>query len=681
MVSNTSYIITATFSTRTVHFDSPVTGAAGSTLVVSNTATPGTNHFRLYAGGINFAGNVLLVSLSAGNKAILELYNTNNPAGGSDDVFNGFISGGGGVIKNVEGSGSGGNVIFNSANIYFGGTEIRGGFFGLGANNCLGSGPVTIGASSSPLGLYAVNAARTLTNDIAVDTTIANSTNLQINGSQSLTLGGHLFIHTNLMQLTISNAALTTITGVMTNAGPTTAGILKQGPGILMLTGTNTFGGNVVLAAGTLAIGGNGSIANATNFIFSSRTTFDISAHNGTLALSSSQLLSVTNWNGFTENITGSSAAGLSLGAGAPLGLVFSNPVPAVTINGGTLTLNGGAINLSVLGGPWADGQYLLMNNTSGGAVAGTLPPYVNLNSPAFPAGAFAVPQIAGGKLFLNYQVFVSAYDTGPGFFSGENLVHDDFSGRNFYVWSTTNLALPVSTWNFEGPTVEHPIAGTTPAMSHYGITVTPSVSPTYYVFATTNGGPYGTNEPLVILTTDDFVDFVVTPTNANVSAAGIFSFLSAPAITQQPAGLSVLSGQNAQFNVGAVGLGLSFQWYQNVGALAGAGTSNLMLAGVTAGAAGNYFAVVTNAAGAVTSSPAALAVTAPPGISLNVNATGVTLAGSSVTGLNYVVQSATNLLASAWMPVFTNVTDAGGVIQFQTTVVGPSQFYRLTFP
>ncbi|HTB85321.1 MAG TPA: autotransporter-associated beta strand repeat-containing protein, partial [Candidatus Sulfotelmatobacter sp.] len=682
IVSNTSYIVTtATASSRTIHFDSPVSCVAGSTLVLSNTATPGTNQFRLYAGGIKFAGNIFLISTGTGNKAMLELYNTNNPAGGSDDVFTGFISGGGSVYRSVEGSNLGGNVIFSNANIYVGGTEIRGGFIGLGANTCLGSGPVTIGGNSTPLGLYAVDAARTLNNVITVDTTIANSTNLQINGSQNLTLGGRILIHTNLMQFTINNTALTTITGVVTNAGPTAAGIVKQGPGTLMLEATNTFNGSVVLAAGTLALGGNGAIASATNIILAAGTSFDVSARNTTLALGGSQQLTVTNWNGLTENIAGSPAAGLSLGTGTTMALMFSNGVPAVTVSNGTLTLNGGAINASVLGGPWPDGSYLLIDTTNGGAVSGTLPPFVNLNSPALPAGAFAVPQIAGGKLFLDYQVFVSAYDTGPGFFSGENLVHDDFSGRSFYVWSTTNLSLPVSTWNFEGPTVEHPVSGSTPAMSHYGITVTPSVSPTYYVFATTNLGPYGTNEPLVILTTDDFVSFTVTPTNANVNSAGVFSFPSAPVITQQPASLSLLQGQNAHFTVAAAGTALNFQWYQNGGALPGSAVSNLVLAGVTAANAGSYFAVVTNTAGAATSSAAMLWIAAMPDISLQQNSNGIALAGSSVTGLNYIVQSATNLLAPTWTPVFTNVTDADGLIQFQSSVRGPLQFYRLMFP
>jgi hypothetical protein len=57
-------------------------------------------------------------------------------------------------------------------------------------------------------------------------------------------------------------------------------------------------------------------------------------------------------------------------------------------------------------------------------------------------------------------------------------------------------------------------------------------------------------------------------------------------------------------------------------------------------------------------------------------------LNANSVTGLTYVVQTATNLLSPDWVPVLTNNTGSGGGVNFQTNTAGAGlQFYRLVFP
>ena len=61
LVTGNSTIRTTASTTRTVHFDAPFSGLAGTTLMVTNTiSTSGTNHFKLYAGGINYAGIIIL---------------------------------------------------------------------------------------------------------------------------------------------------------------------------------------------------------------------------------------------------------------------------------------------------------------------------------------------------------------------------------------------------------------------------------------------------------------------------------------------------------------------------------------------------------------------------------------------------------------------------------------------
>ncbi len=687
-ITGNSTMRTTTTSTRTIHFEAPFSGVAGTTLLLTNTGTLGTNHFRLYAGGISYAGNITLGANGTANRTFLELFNTNNPAGGSDDVFTGLIKGGGVVYKNIDVN-PGGNVIFSNANSYTGGTELRAGFFGLGANNCLGTGNILVGSDPNPIGLYAVDVARTLTNDIYVDvnsgslSTSVGCTNLQIKGSKNLTLSGRILIHTNFTQFIISNTAVTTFAGGVTNAAAGSLGIVKQGSGKLLLSGVNTFNGSVIVANGTLGFSGNAALVNATNLTLWGGTTLDVSGMSHTLTLSNSQPLQLANLNGTNVTIICGSSSGLTLSPPNSFVFPYADGVPVIKVGGGPLTLNGGAISLVVTDSvPWAEGSHLLIDTFSGGTVTGTLPAFVNITGPSFPSRAFGVPSLVGGKLYVNYQKFFSAYDTGAGFFSGdENLVHDDFSGRTFAVWSTTNLSLPVSNWTAEASPVEFPISGSSPAMSHYGITVTPSASPTYYVFATTNAGPYSATEPVIVLTTADYVDFMVVPTNAYVSAGGVFSFIPPPVITVQPASVSKLKGQTAQFNVTATGAGLSYQWYYNGGGLGGATSAGLTLPNVTSANAGNYMVTVVNGSGVVTSSVAGLTVRLPPEVTAVYTNGGFVLGGLSVAGLVYVVETATNLSAPVWTPVFTNTT-AGGAINYQpSTSTDPSQFYRIAFP
>lgn len=126
-----------------------------------------------------------------------------------------------------------------------------------------------------------------------------------------------------------------------------------------------------------------------------------------------------------------------------------------------------------------------------------------------------------------------------------------------------------------------------------------------------------------------------------DVSPAAVTPSAVAPAITAQPAAVSVASGQSAVFAVAATGSPApSYQWRRNGTAIPGATGSSLRLAAVDAALAGNYDVVVANAAGSVTSAAAALTVTGSPA-AVRIQASATTLAvganatfTSSVTGV-----------------------------------------------
>lgn len=92
---------------------------------------------------------------------------------------------------------------------------------------------------------------------------------------------------------------------------------------------------------------------------------------------------------------------------------------------------------------------------------------------------------------------------------------------------------------------------------------------------------------------------------------------LVAPQFTIQPTNLTVLADQSATFYSAASGTApLSYQWYFSDAALSGANAAMLTINNAQTNHAGDYFVIVTNFAGVVTSQVATLAVSnllAPP--------------------------------------------------------------------
>lgn len=86
-----------------------------------------------------------------------------------------------------------------------------------------------------------------------------------------------------------------------------------------------------------------------------------------------------------------------------------------------------------------------------------------------------------------------------------------------------------------------------------------------------------------------------------------------APVILAQPQGTNVIGGTAVNFSVNAVGTApLGYQWYFNSNTISGATATNYFIASAAATNAGNYFVVISNAAGSVTSSVAVLAIVVP---------------------------------------------------------------------
>jgi|GEM_PF-961717 len=114
-----------------------------------------------------------------------------------------------------------------------------------------------------------------------------------------------------------------------------------------------------------------------------------------------------------------------------------------------------------------------------------------------------------------------------------------------------------------------------------------------------TNSGSY-----FVVVTNSagSVTSTVVTLTITNSTAP--------PTITAQPSSQTIVLSNNVTFTVSATGaLPLAYQWFFNSNAIGGATASSYTLNNVQAGAAGDYFVVITNNFGSLTSSLATLTV------------------------------------------------------------------------
>ena len=134
----------------------------------------------------------------------------------------------------------------------------------------------------------------------------------------------------------------------------------------------------------------------------------------------------------------------------------------------------------------------------------------------------------------------------------------------------------------------------------------------------------------------------VVTDPSGTISSANAtVTVTDSPSIATQPRSATILAGTSQTLEVEAVGAGLSYQWFKNGTAIAGATRP-----AYDASETGTYDVVVTNAAGSVSSSPATIAVSAtlaapaitsqPAALTVNAGTRAAFVVGASGTSVAY---------------------------------------------
>ena len=465
-----------------------------------------------------------------------------------------------------------------------------------------------------------------------------------------------------------------------------------------------TSGGSAAAGGGICYLGTNSLAADVTNgtyrqvFLFGTNLWFDVqnSSYNNNLGVyefTGAPTTAATP--GQVLTLPGSSTYGLSVdNPNNPMVIYYADATTGInkwTNNGSGVWTQAYVLYASDVFGltvDWTTTPATIYATTTG---AGNKLVSVVDNGPGSPATTLATAaanEIYRGVAFapqIQPTQFQAASDFGPGFFGGENLGFTNVSGVDFYVWSSPDLSVAVTNWTPAGQTTEEVLGAS--GTSRYVFNVAPTTSPTYYIFAQTNAGPYTATEALTWVATPDLVTYFVTNSVAAIGANGIFALPAPPTnqppvITQPPVSQTVLAGQNAGFTVTATGSGLNYQWSFNSTGIAGATTQVLDLTNVSSANAGPYAVVVTNWSGSVTSL-VTLAVAVPPALTLGSPTPGtIQLNASSISNLTYIVQSTTNLANPVWANVLTNTTGINGGLNFQTNTAGtPVQFYRLVFP
>ena len=157
-----------------------------------------------------------------------------------------------------------------------------------------------------------------------------------------------------------------------------------------------------------------------------------------------------------------------------------------------------------------------------------------------------------------------------------------------------------------------------------------------------------------------------------------------APAITSQPASVSVPAGSNATFAVAVTGdAPLYYQWQLNDSPIANATNATYGLTNVQTGQSGSAYSVaISNASGSLVSSNAILTVTstgvAPFLLTGSMQSNQFVITFPATLGQAYVAQYSTNLVPLSWTTL-TNITAAGtNVVIYDSITTSSARFYRI---
>lgn len=455
IVADDFNILPDTSGTFGAVFLGDLSGTVGKTLTINlgpNNTGGGITRIRAYGTNTVYNANLDL----ANSEILFAPYCTNG-----SQTYNGTISGSGALMQ------KGTFTYLNAQNTYTGGTYPAAGAIGLDVSSesssgtlisgPLGTGPIILMPDSTTtltgMGeIFASGSSITIGNPIQYASG-TNNLSLFVGGSTNLTLTGPFTLQGNdglttntftSRSFEVTNTALTTITGVISDGG-LNYGFDLTGSGFLALSNTETYTGPTTVSGGTLLVDGK---LGAGNVVVS---------------------------NGFLGGI-GTIPGGVTIEAGG--GIKPGNEtVPGVqeigtlTINGSLAILNGStnsvAVNQTagtrdlVSASSIAYGGTLFATNLSGTLSVGNTFQVFSTSSPtgnftniigspgaglkwAF-TPASGILSVVQGVIIPNVPPRITSFSL-----AGANLnitATNGVNGGTYYLLGTTNLTLPLSQW------------------------------------------------------------------------------------------------------------------------------------------------------------------------------------------------------------------------------------------
>ncbi len=280
----------------------------------------------------------------------------------TNTTFQGIISGAAGTVTKV----GTGVWTLTGANSYTGGTTVNAGTLAVGDVNAGGGSGSLVAAAGT--GAINVGAAGTLRWDLASGQTQTNN--------MLLTAG-------SIVNATPAAGALQTLAGLITGAGT----FNQNGPGLSILTATNTFAGPVNVLAGSLSVG-NASTGAVNNFATAGATANLVTVNGG--APGGSLIVDLRSNETFANNV---------VLTGATDRLIFASPFAQRATS---LITGLGSVTQGDAANTGATTLTNVLNTYSGGTTitGGTL--NLNANNAAVGGGAPVAGPIGTGALAIN---------------------------------------------------------------------------------------------------------------------------------------------------------------------------------------------------------------------------------------------------------------------------------------
>ncbi|MFO0808907.1 MAG: autotransporter-associated beta strand repeat-containing protein [Gemmataceae bacterium] len=421
------------------------TGANQALLTIGAAVTTFSNSITVQAGGSTTARHTITMPSGASTFASnVAINNTTNSYTSGGITLNGVglqFSGTSGVTGGlttqtgvISGPGAllvfSGNWSFAGNNTYAGGTMFdttTASTAGIAIDSTPTAGTVTSGpfgtgpvlfSTGFGINLRADGGARTIANAIQLS---ATGGYFGVIGTNPLTFNGGFDLQgaAVVQSFQINNTARTTINGAITNG---TAGIAKNGPGVLAVTGANTYTGTTTVNAGTLLVNGTGTIPGATQVntgaIFGgtgTATGLITLANGGILAPGDTGASTLTAGGGLTTvagsivsiRITNASTPAAISTGGSTLG-TLPNPTSNnfLNITGGTTTIDVGtlfAIDGSGLSFTVFQPYSYQIAQGAGSQAGLNIATQTQFFPIGFQATGFSVTGSAGGAIYVNF--------------------------------------------------------------------------------------------------------------------------------------------------------------------------------------------------------------------------------------------------------------------------------------